>query len=69
MEAFINILAEKYNIKQDTLVIMKRNPMLNHKDLDVLSDQKEKKLNQLRVNEGVNLFVEDKDKDAPASLS
>ena len=35
---------------------MKRNPMLNQKQLEVLS--LEKTLTQLRVNEGINLFVD-----------
>lgn len=36
---------------------MKRNPMLNQRQLEKLSP--EKSLIQLRVNEGVNLFVEE----------
>jgi len=38
--------------------VLKRNPLLNTSHLEVLSDQPEKLLSQLRVNEGVNLFVE-----------
>ena len=39
---------------------MKRNPMLNNmKQLEVVSDMPQKPFNQLRVNEGVNLYVED----------
>ena len=36
---------------------MKRNPMLNQRQLEQL--QTEKSLSQLRVNEGVNLFIEE----------
>lgn len=40
---------------------MKRNPMLNNmKQLEVVSDLPQLPLNQLRVNEGVNLYVEDR---------
>jgi len=36
---------------------MKRNPMLNQKQLEVISNP-DKTLTQLCINEGVNLFVE-----------
>ena len=36
---------------------MKRNPMLNQRQLEILPA--EKSLSKLRVNEGVNLFVEE----------
>lgn len=55
MVQFLQILKEKYNLPNP--IVMKRNPMLNQKQLEVLST--EKSLSQLRVNEGVNLFVED----------
>lgn len=55
MVQFLQILKEKYNLANP--IVMKRNPMLNQKQLEVLST--EKSLSQLRVNEGVNLFVED----------
>lgn len=43
---------------------MKRNPMLNQRQLEQLAA--EKSLIQLRVNEGVNLFVEENPKDQPS---
>ena len=41
--------------------MLKKNPMLNNmRQLEVVSDAPSKQLNQLRINEGVNLFIEDK---------
>jgi hypothetical protein len=51
------------------VIVLKRNPMLNTKCMELLSDQPEKRLNQLRVNEGVNLFVEDASVPMPESLN
>lgn len=43
--------------------------MLNTKCMELLSDSPDKGLNQLRVNEGVNLFVEDGSIPIPDSLN
>ena len=56
-------------MKPEHVVVLKRNPMLNTKCMELLSNQQEKKLNQLRVNEGVNIFVEDSSIDIPESLN
>lgn len=43
--------------------------MLNTKCMELLSDEPDKRLNQLRVNEGVNLFVEDRSVPIPESMN
>ena len=48
--------------------VLKRNPLLNTSHLEVLSEQPDKLLNQLRINEGVNLFVENKNIPHPTGL-
>jgi len=57
MNDFCLTLSKDFNIKIP--VIMKRNPMLQMKQVEILSDFPNKKLNELRVNEGVNLYLED----------
>lgn len=42
----------------EDVIVMKRNPMLNTRHLELLSDAPTQKLSQLRINEGVNLFAE-----------
>lgn len=69
MKDFISIVAEQFNISAENIVLLKRNPMLNTKCMELLSDQLDKKLTQLRVNEGVNLFVEDGSVPIPESLN
>ena len=61
MEQFQEILIEKLglDLKPANLAILKRNRMLNTKNLEVLSDEKHKTLAQLRIKEGTYLFVED----------
>jgi len=54
MSDLTKLITEKFGI--DNPIVMKRNPMLNQKQLEVL--QQDKSLTQLRVNEGVNLFVD-----------
>jgi hypothetical protein len=55
------LICTKFNLqtKPDDLLIMKRNPMLNIGNLDILSTQGPKPLTQLRISDGVNLFCED----------
>ena len=48
---------------------MKRNPLLNTSHLEVLSNDLNKQLTQLRINEGVNLFVENKSVHHPQGLN
>ncbi len=60
-------------IPQEFMVLMKRNPKFNTSSVDVLSEEKnlDKKLsasNKLKVNDGVNLFVEDNRIPHPDSL-
>ena len=55
MKEFLSLLESSFGIKNP--VVMKRNPMLNQRQLEQLPT--EKSLSQLRVNEGVNLFVEE----------
>lgn len=59
MTDFIKMLSDQFGISQANLKVMKRNPMLQQETVDVLSTNPEKKLNQLCVNEGVNIFIED----------
>ena len=41
-------------------VIMRRTPMMQNQAVEILSEKLEKGLNELRVNEGINLYVENK---------
>jgi len=41
-------------------MVLKRNPLLNTSHLEVLSGNSDKLLSQLRINEGVNVFVENR---------
>ena len=69
MKDFVQLLAGQFGIKPENVIVLKRNPMLNTKCMELLSDAPDKKLNQLRVNEGVNLFVEDSSVEIPESLN
>ena len=69
MKDFVALLSKETGIAVQNVIVMKRNPMLNTKCMEVLSDNLEKRLNQLRVNEGVNLFVEDGSVPIPESLN
>ena len=62
MEDFQRRIAEQHAIEEhQNIVVLKKNPMLNNmRQLEVVSDAPSKQLNQLRINEGVNLFIEDK---------
>ena len=55
MTDFLSVITQKFGIAKT--LVMKRNPMLNQRQLEILSQ--DKSLSQLRVNEGVNLFIED----------
>ena len=55
MTDFLLVITQKFGIAKP--LVMKRNPMLNQRQLEILSP--DKSLSQLRVNEGVNLFIED----------
>lgn len=59
MKEFISLIGGLLGIEPGNVIILKRNPMLHTKCMELLSDQPDKKLTQLRINEGVNLFVED----------
>lgn len=69
MKDFVALLSKETGIAEQNVVVMKRNPMLNTKCMEVLSDNLEKRMNQLRVNEGVNLFIEDGSVPIPESLN
>ena len=58
MSEFSALLSDKFSMENP--IVMKRNPMLNQKQLEVLSSPEAhgKSLTQLRINEGVNLFIE-----------
>ena len=60
MSDFITQISKTFNIEEENVLILKRNPMMNLNSVENLSAQPDKRLNQLRVNEGVYLFVEDK---------
>lgn len=49
--------------------VLKRNPLLNTSHLETLSEKPDMLLNQLRVNEGVNLFVENANVPHPTGLN
>ena len=49
--------------------VLKRNPLLNTSHLETLSEKPEMLLSQLRINEGVNLFVENSSIQHPTGLN
>ena len=63
---------KKRNVAEDwraeDVSVLKRNPLLNTSHLELLSDKPEKLLSQLRINEGVNLFVENRTIPHPQGL-
>ena len=75
MSALMARLAEENNSrtqqdwKENDVRVLKRNPLLNTSHLEILSDQPAKLLTQLRINEGVNLFVENKNVPHPQGLN
>jgi len=69
MKDFISLLSEQFGIHAENVIILKRNPMLHTKCMELLSDQPDKKLTKLRINEGVNLFIEDSSVEIPESLN
>jgi Ubiquitin carboxyl-terminal hydrolase len=69
MKEFIATVSQLTGIQQEHLLVLKRNPMLNTKCMELLSDEPEKRLNQLRINEGVNLFIEDSSVPIPDCLN
>ena len=64
-----NLRRDKAEWQADDILVLKRNPLLNTSHLELLSDKPEKQLSQLRINEGVNLFVENKNERHPQGLS
>mmetsp|Transcript_39072 Transcript_39072/g.51105 ORF Transcript_39072/g.51105 Transcript_39072/m.51105 type:complete len:243 (+) Transcript_39072:1453-2181(+) len=63
-----NAKLTKKEWKSTDVIVLKRNPLLNTSHLEVLSEKLEKQLSQLRINEGVNLFVENKTELHPQGL-
>jgi len=61
MTELIRKLSILVNIPFEFLIVMKRNPKFTTSSVDVLSDEKslDKKLSKLKINDGVNIFVED----------
>lgn len=61
MQEFAQLLSNQYSIPVEFLAVMKRNPKLSITGVDVLSDSKslEKKISKLRINDGVNIYIED----------
>jgi len=68
MSDFINLISAEFKIAQQSVMVLKRNPMLNLRQMEVLSNEPTKALNVLRINEGVNLFVEDTSVPIPEKL-
>ena len=66
-QEYLTLLDQK--VEPNDLIVLKRNPLLNTSHLENLSDQKEKMISQLRINEGINLFVENKQEPHPQGLS
>ena len=75
MEELLARLATEYltlfeqKVTPRDLIVLKRNPLLNTSHLEVLSDHKDKLISQLRINEGINLFVENRSEPHPQGLS
>jgi hypothetical protein len=46
--------------KLENAIVMKRTPMMQNQAVEILSAKPDKGLNELRVFEGINLFVEEK---------
>jgi len=68
MKDFIMKLGKQFGIQdpEKNLLVQKRNPMLNSaKQMEIVSEKPDEQLKKLRVNEGVNLFVEDSSVDFP----
>jgi hypothetical protein len=62
LKEFMQIIEAKFNIPIASQRIMKKNPMLNTSTVELVSEEKnmDRALKQIRVNEGVNLYVENK---------
>ena len=43
----------------DNALIMRRTPMMQNQAVEILSENLDKGLNELRINEGINLYVEE----------
>ena len=75
MVDLINLMVseQKKNTGEDwaaeDVIVLKRNPLLNTSHLETLSSNLTQNLNQLRVYEGVNLFVENKQQKLPQTHS
>jgi len=60
MSDFLDLLGRHFNISPANLLVQKRNPMLNSaKNMELVSEKPSEALKKLRINEGVNLFIED----------
>jgi len=44
MKDFILLLSEQFGIKKENVIVLRRNPMLHTKCMELLSDQPDKKL-------------------------
>ena len=76
MRDFVTLLAaenKKINLTEEwnpeDVRVLKRNALLNTSHLELLSDKADKLLSQLRINEGVNLFVENRTVPHPQGLN
>lgn len=56
-----DLIKQLDTIPEDYIVIMKRNPKSSVSSVEILSEEKnlDRKLSKLKINDGVNLFVED----------
>lgn len=63
MTQFKEHIQNVFSIKE--AVIMKRTPMMQNQAVEILSEKLDKGLNELRIYEGINLFVEEKEEPHP----
>lgn len=61
MSELMSFLSRKYDVPVEFMIVLKWNPKLSITGVDILSESKslDKKISKLRINDGVNLFVED----------
>ena len=62
-------LSAEFKVPEESLIIMKRNALFHMASVEQINEpkNKEKTLSQVRVNEGVNLFLENKDEEYKSS--
>ncbi len=60
VKEFVRVLSEMFGVSTDNLVIMKRNALFHMASVERINEAKneDKTLSAVRVNEGVNLFIE-----------